>query len=147
MRNFAPSMSPSTRTSAPSLSATTRTSAPVIRDVVTVTALPSESRAFLAKPAEQWSWSDLRDYVVTQIEQTHGMFPRNQQKEYGVFSRFHKEYGVQAVAIARYAFEVGGGMWANAPISINRFTKNSDPYFAAPILERLAAAPETVAGW
>ena len=61
--------------------------------------------------------------------------------EFGIFSRFHKTYGEQAGKIAKHAFEVADGYWANAPISVNRFTKGSDPYFAEPILARLVQTP------
>lgn len=140
MIKIAPDLTPSRR----SIS-----TAPVITETVTVTPAASEARAFLGKPDSSWSWSDLRDFVVAGIERCHGVFPRDQKKEYGIFSRFFKEYGPeQSAAIARYAFgPVCNGMWANAPISVNRFTKNSDPYFARPILDLLAAAPEPVTAW
>lgn len=116
-----------------------RTAPPVvIEETVTVTQLPSEARGFVGKDPANWSWSDLRDYVVHQIEQRFGLFPRDSKKEYGIFTRFLREHGAQAGPIAVHAFEVCDGYWANAPISINRFCKASDPYFAAPIKERLA---------
>lgn len=114
------------------------TTAPIV-ERVTVTQIPSESRGFLATPMERWSWQDLRDYVVHSIEKRHGTFPRDAKKESGIFSRFHREYGADAGRIAQYAFEVCDGWWKNSPVSVSRFTKGSDPYFAAPILERLSA--------
>lgn len=114
---------------------------PVAVDVqVAVTQMPSESRAFLAKSDEVWGWSDLRDYVVHEIEARFGTFPRDAKKEFGIFSRFVKEHGAASAAIARYAFEQCNGFWANAPISVNRFCKASDPFFAEPIKTRLADA-------
>ena len=115
--------------------------APTVVETVTVTQLPSEARGYLSRPVEQWSWSDLRDYVVAEIEARFGTFPRDSKKEFGIFSRFHKTYGEQAGKIAKHAFEVADGYWANAPISVNRFTKGSDPYFAEPILARLVQTP------
>lgn len=110
---------------------------PVITETVTVTPLPSESRTHLLADAGAWGWSELRDYVVSEIEKRFGAFPRDQKKEYGIFSRFAREHGPHAALIARHAFEVCDGWWANAPISVNRFCKGSDPYFALPIKERL----------
>ena len=133
LMHFDPDLTPASSTiSAP---------APTIVQTVTVTTLPSESRAYLSRPVEQWSWSDLRDYVVHQIESRFGTFPRDAKKEYGIFSRFHKAYGEKAGLIAKHAFEVSDGWWANAPISVNRFCKGSDPYFAEPILARLVEKP------
>ena len=110
-----------------------------LSESVSVSALPSASRAFLAKDTTDWSWADLRDYVVHEIEARFGCFPRDAKKEYGIFNRFAKEHGQAAGAIARYAFEQCDGFWANAPISVQRFCKGSDVYFALPILDRLDA--------
>jgi hypothetical protein len=113
--------------------------APTVVETVTVTTLPSEARGFLSRDDAQWSWSDLRDYVVHEIERRFGTFPRDAKKEFGIFSRFVKEHGEQAAAIAKYAFEVCDGWWQGAPISVNRFCKGSD--FAAPIKQSLVAQP------
>jgi hypothetical protein len=81
-----------------------------------------------------WSWQDLRDYVVIQIEAIHGPFPRVPLKESGIFKGFLNRWGDQSQVIAKRAFEVYGGMWAGAPVSIYRFAKSSDEFFAKPIL-------------
>lgn len=94
------------------------------------------SRVYLAK--DEWTWQDLRDYVVHEIEARFGLFPRDHNKETGIFKGFHSRWGVDSQAIARYAFEVLGGRWAGAPISVFRFTKGSDEYFAAEIHQRLS---------
>lgn len=124
---------------APAAPKTTRqvASAPTVRDTVDVTPTPIETRAFLAKPDAQWTWEDLRDYVVTQIEAKFGPWPRDSKKEYGIFKRFHSQWGALAPRIARYAFDNCDGWWSSAPIRIERFCKGSDPYFAIPIAERL----------
>lgn len=135
LRHFEPVMT----TTAPSRTAT------IITDQVRVVTRPSESRAFVAKEQTAWDWSDLRDYVVTQIEKRFGAFPRDFRKESGIFKAFLARHGEAAPAIARYAFEVEDGFWAGAPISITRFCKNSDAFFSEPIAARLIAAP--VVGW
>lgn len=109
---------------------------PVVVQRVTVT--PTVSRTDLLTDAEQWAWEELRDYVVAEITRRFGAFPRDARKEYGIFNSFVARHGADAAAIAQYAFgPILDGWWGKAPISINRFAKNSDPYFAAPILARL----------
>ena len=97
-------------------------------------------------PEEQWGWREIRDYVVSEIEARTGLFPRTGYKEEAIFKRFVKEWGELAAPIAKFVFEVENGKWGGAPISINRFSKNSDPYFALPISERLASG-EIVRDW
>lgn len=91
---------------------------------------------------EAWDWEALRDYVVDKIEFFHGGFPRDFLKEKAIFSRFAKEFGTDAVRIARFVFEgpAADGRWAGAPVSINRFCKGSDEFFARPILEKIGPA-------
>lgn len=120
-------------------------SATVIADEINVVAKPSQARSFVAKTDETWEWSDLRDYVVNQIEQRFGTFPRDFKKEAGIFKSFLARHGDVASAIARHAFEVENGYWAGAPISVNRFCKNSDKFFSDVITARLVDSP--VAGW
>jgi hypothetical protein len=116
-----------------------------VEQVVTVAPRPSMSRAFVAKEQATWDWSDLRDYVVAQIEQRFGPFPRDAKKEAGIFKSFISRHPDEAVSIAKFAFEVENGYWAGAPISVNRFCKASDPYFADKIKPRMMDQP--VAGW
>lgn len=95
-----------------------------------------QGRTFLAKPEALWNWSDLRDYILGEIVSIHGPQVRNSVTEASICKSFISRWGIeQAVLIARVAFEVHGGYWHNAPISINRFAKASDPWFA----ERIAA--------
>jgi hypothetical protein len=104
----------------------------------TVSVRQPENRAtYLAKNSMEWDWADLRSYVVTQIEKLHGPFPREELKELGIFKGFLKRHGQMAGLIAETAFEVFGGMWKGAPISIQRFCAGSDKYFAEEILRRL----------
>lgn len=112
--------------------------APVAR--ATVTTRPRVASAgHLSRPPESWTWSDVRDYVVAKIIELHGQFPRNEGKEFGIFSSFYGRYEGDSARIARYAMEgqPQPGFWLGAPISINRFTKNSDPSFGDVILARL----------
>lgn len=111
--------------------------APVITTTTTVTPESSESRTHLLSGDEQWGWKELRDYVVSSIEQKFGPFPRDYKKEYGIFSSYLTRYGNDAPKIARAAFESYNGMWSSAPISINRFCKASDPFFSDVILNKI----------
>jgi hypothetical protein len=97
----------------------------------------SEQASYVARDTDVWTWQDLRDYVVREIESRFGTFPRDLIKESGIFKSFLGRWGPQAGPIAKAAFEVHGGMWRGAPISVTRFTKGSDPYFATQIADRL----------
>lgn len=119
-----------------------------MREEVTVIPRRSEYHTYVGREEETWTWTELRDFVVAQIEQRHGPWPRDSKKEYGIFSSFLTRWGAQAVPIARYAFEQLAGRWAGAPISVNRFCRGSDPFFAAVIVERLeSAAQASTADW
>lgn len=98
---------------------------------------------FVGKPDEFWSWSDLRDYVVREIQSRFGPFPRNPKTEASIFKSFLGRHEGHAPAIARFAFESHDGYWCGAPISVNRFCKASDAYFAAVILASLAERQPT----
>jgi hypothetical protein len=112
------------------------TASPLVRHTLTVR--QPESRAtYLTKDSMKWDWADLRSYVVTQIERLHGPFPREEMKELGIFKGFMNRWGTMAGPIAEAAFDVFGGMWKGAPISVQRFCANSDQYFAEEILRRV----------
>lgn len=113
------------------------TTAPTIVQKVAVEHTPS--RTDLLVDADEWTWAELRDYVVAEIISRFGPFPRDSRKEYAIFNRFFSAYGKDGIAVAKYAFGPAcDGWWGKAPISINRFCKASDPYFVKPILDRLA---------
>lgn len=115
-----------------------KTTAPVVTERVTVTVAPSAASTHVLKGESEWGWEELRDYVVASIEKRHGAFPRNFKTEASIFKSFIGRWGTQAPAIARFAFDFADGMWHNAPISVNRFCKASDVYFAIPISQRLS---------
>lgn len=116
-----------------------------VTDTATVRSKPVEGRGFVGTDPTGWSWQDLRDYVVHEIEQRFGVFPRDPVREASIFKSFASRWGDRAGRIAVVAFEVHGGRWHGAPIAVTRFCKNSDPYFAEPIAQRLVEAPIT--GW
>lgn len=106
--------------------------------VPTASTVPTiQARSDLLTDAADWSWQQLRDYVVAQIIDRHGPFPRDAVKEAGVFKGFSARWGRQAGPIAVVAFETFHGVWRSAPIAITRFAKGSDPFFAAVIAARL----------
>jgi hypothetical protein len=91
----------------------------------------------ILRDEDSWDWRALRDYVIREIEVRHGEQPRNNKTEAAIFKSFLNRWEGDAVRIAKAAFELYEGMWGNAPISVNRFCKNSDEFFAAKILARL----------
>ena len=114
-----------------------------VTETTTVRQAPNTHHSYEAKASdEDWDWEALRDYVVDRIEFFHGSFPRDFRKEKSIFSRFAKEFGSDAVRIARFVFEgpAADGRWAGAPVSVNRFCKGSDDFFARPILEKIGPA-------
>lgn len=115
-----------------------------VEEQIVVWAAPTPS-SHLSVPAEHWDWSHLRDYVVAGIETTLGhALPgrsdsKSRAKEKAIFTGFLARYGDRSPDIARYAFTVAEGYWRNAPISVQRFCRNSDQYFADPIIKHLDA--------
>jgi hypothetical protein len=108
---------------------------PVVQETVRVTAVAGAR--YLLKEDKDWSWEDIRDYAMGQIEQYHGPQVRNSMKESAIFKSFAARHGAKAVGIVRFAFEQQRGMWQRAPIGVNRFCKASDVYFSDVIAERL----------
>ncbi|WP_428957802.1 hypothetical protein [Streptomyces sp. cg35] len=101
--------------------------------------VPQASTDLLDAPA-QWTWQQLRDYVLRSIADRHGpQPPTDPAREASIFKSFHGRWGAQAGPIARFAFEQQDGYWNSAPVTATRFCKASDQYFAAPIAERLTA--------
>lgn len=112
--------------------------APVqVTSQVTTSPVGSAQAAYLLKNPLQWTWEDLRDYVVTEAEKRFGPQIRNPAKEGGIFRAFITRHGIfDAALVAMSAFEVYGGTWRSAPVTVTRFTKNNDPFFAEIILAR-----------
>lgn len=115
-----------------------RHAVPTVTEQVTVTPVASTASSYVMKDDTVWGWSDLRDYVIREIEKRHGPQVRDPKKEASIFKSFMSRWGDQAPGIARAAFgPAHDGMWRNAPISVNRFCKASDEYFAAVLAARL----------
>lgn len=110
---------------------------PVITQTATAKPVPSGGSKHVLKPVESWGWEEVRDYVVSSIEARHGAFPRNFKTEGSIFKSFTNRWGAKAGSIATLAFTEFDGMWKGAPIAVNRFCVGSDPYFAAPLADRL----------
>lgn len=96
------------------------------------------STIHLARTDEDWTWRDLRDYVIDHLGKLHGDLHRDPLKESGIFKSFLKRWGDQAPAIARYAFEECGGKVDGDWVKLTSFCRNSDPFFAEPISQRLS---------
>lgn len=102
--------------------------------------LSSTQTAHLLRPADQWDWRDLRDYVIAEITVRHGAPHRDPVREAATFKGFLTRWGTQAVDIAQAAFLIYDGRWGKAgePITVSRFCKNADPTFAQVIADRLS---------
>lgn len=127
-----------------------RSTVPTVRQSVKITpteettgepVLAREQRTtYVGKPPETWDWEDLRNYVVSSIQTRFGEFPIDPKKLLGIFKSFRTRYAEMAGPIAVAAFDVYGGYWGGAPISVQRFCKGSDQYFSNKIAEALRAA-------
>lgn len=135
MLNFGLTVSTSTRSDEADVAVAQTLS--TVTEEVRVTPVASAAASYAMKDEQAWGWADLRDYVIREIEMRHGPQVRDPKKEAGIFKGFLSRWPEQAIAIARAAFEVHDGMWRNAPISVNRFCRASDQYFAAVIAQRL----------
>lgn len=95
----------------------------------------------LADDPMNWSWEQLRDYVMRSTLERHGPQPRREQHTVNrIFQSFAARWGNQAGPIACFAFEQQDGFWNSSPVTITRFVKGNDGFFAGPISERLADA-------
>lgn len=99
--------------------------------------VPVSPVSYKLKPDNEWGWGELRDYVVAQVEERFGPFPRDLPKEVSIMKSFTERFGHDAPRIARAAYEVYKGYWGGAPIRISRFTRASDEWFARVILKDL----------
>lgn len=112
-------------------------SVPVIQEQVTYRR-PETRVTDIGKSPANWTWEDLRNYVVRSIESIHGPFPRDAVREGAIFRSFAGRWGNQAGPIAHFVFTELGGMWCGAPVGVHRFCKGADAYFAAPLAKRLS---------
>lgn len=116
---------------------TVQTEVPVVQETITIKPVPRRLGGENGT-APVDSWEKLRDYVVERVEALHGPFPRDTRQETTTFMGFVARWP-QAMEIAKYAFEETEGIWKGAPVSVARFHKTSDSYFAEPIAKLLTA--------
>lgn len=104
----------------------------------------SQARAYLAKADADWTWQDLRDLVVHEMEARFGEQLRDPLKEAGIFKAFLSRWQHMAPMIARYAYSEAGaaGWWMGAPVRPARFCAAADETFALPIAQRILDAQE-----
>lgn len=125
----------------PQTTVTVQTPVPVVQETITVKPVLRRRGDEGGDASPSDGWEKLRDYVVERVEAIHGPFPRGEQErrqEVTIFMAFQARWP-QAMEIAKYAFEVEGGLWKGAPVSVARFHKTSDSYFAEPIAKLLSA--------
>lgn len=108
------------------------TQVPVVQETITIKAVP-QAVDRNGGSTSNVTWQKLRDYVTAQVEATSGPFPRDVRKENTIFMAFMARWPEQAMDIARFAFESCEGIWKGAPVSVVRFHRTSDSYFAEPI--------------
>lgn len=95
--------------------------------------LPNRDTLGVGEPHQQ-----LLDYIVRNIVIRWGEFPRVIEKDEAIIKSFYSRFGHDdAWRVARAACESYGCVWNKSPLTVLRFTRNSDPYFAKVILEAL----------
>lgn len=110
----------------------------VLPDQVVITSgNASVSENVDAVPWQKWGAKEIASYVNARIAEFHGPQPRC-RNEREIFEGFFSRFGPDAVRIARAAFDVHGGMWMGAPVSVARFGPSSDDCFARRLLPALA---------
>jgi len=111
----------------------------VVPEAPTPAQAPVVDASHTMTPDDEWDWEDMRNFCMSEMERYHGPQVRNPIKEKSIFGSFVSRHGsANSAAIARFAFGFCKGMWNSAPISINRFCKASDQYFADQIKQRLS---------
>ena len=104
-----------------------------VTETVEVTPVSEAQASRAAKPAATWTAQDLLDYVTEEISRTGQQLPCRDALK--IMTAFQARYGtVQAVRVARAAFETHGGMWAGAPVTFRRFAESNDKFFSQPIV-------------
>lgn len=125
----------------------TAVSAPVmaIREDLSVTEISPGQAARSGRPAGQWTAEDFRAYVSEEISRIHGPQLPCRGAD-AILEDFWQRHGAgEAVRITRAAFELFGGMWMGAPVTVRRFMQSNDEFFAQAIVAVLGreAVPTT----
>lgn len=94
-------------------------------------------KGYLLKDDYEWTWQDLRDYVVNEMLDREFEVESDAIRESAIFRSFMKRWDLRGVAIARHVFEIMDGKWFGQPITINNFCKGQDPHFAKSVDNRL----------
>jgi len=86
----------------------------------------------------EWTPALLARFVRDEITRRNGpQLPVQQESQ--IITGFFERYGEMSVKIVRYVFDVCGGMWRGAPVTVRRFAPGQDNYFAEPILREIGA--------
>jgi hypothetical protein len=116
-----------------------RDASPVITTSVTVTEISSRAAALAAADPSDWTADDLSYYVTEEAGRLLGdQLPCPGRDR--ILLEFFTRFGINAVRIARAAFEAHHGMWMGAPVTVRRFAAGHDEFFSLPILRELGLA-------
>lgn len=88
---------------------------------------------------QRWTWRQVRDYIIEQIEARQGAQHQEVAKDAGIIKAFCNRWGDLAPHIAQYAYETADGVWDHRPITVLSFCKAGDARFASVIADRLHA--------
>lgn len=102
-----------------------------------ITPVSAAQAARATKEARHWSAADFAAFVLEEINRACGeQLPVSDGD--AILAGFFDRWGAEtAVRIAKAAFELYGGFWANAPVTVRRFADTHDEFFAYRILAAL----------
>jgi hypothetical protein len=108
-----------------------------VTESIAVTEISPRMAALCTATPGSWTEDDLAYYVGEELGRIHGpQLPCSGRDR--ILHEFWERFGIDAVRIARAAFEVHKGMWMGAPVTVRRFAAGHDEFFSAPILRELA---------
>jgi hypothetical protein len=111
---------------------------PQVTSTITVAPVSARVAELADLPPGDWKIADFKLFITEEIERHAGpQLPCPQRDE--ILDGFWARYGPQGVMIARRAFEVYGGFWMAAPITVRRFEESQDVYFADVLLREIPA--------
>lgn len=119
---------------------TIQESSVTVTGTLTVTPVSANQARLAVLDPAAWTPADFRAYVSEEIERLHGpQLPCRRADD--ILNGFFDRHGpAGAVFISRHVFEVLGGMWMGAPVTVRRFTESNDEFFARAILADTGAS-------
>lgn len=108
----------------------------VTADSLVVTPVSERIARLAETDGGHWTADDLMFYIREETARLCGPQLPCAQENY-IANDFLSRFGADAAKIARAAYEIHGGRWMGAPVTIRRFSQSNDDFFARVILGKL----------